>query len=485
MDKQKILDFLKNNAFALACGVVAVLAVVAPFYPFGGMILALTDKANQEATQYGTLSSYQRQRHQPQIDPTKTTPVDLTGFPTREQVEAGKAAVAKLATESQAAMDVLESLNDLKVHPPLVADALPTPVSDTPKFIFADVYKRVLSLDPSESGLGSPAVLPPVQADENASVPLAVDDRLAAEHALNLCNDVLRAATPPDQKLIDARRTWLKVNRFNPMLITDATGVAVNAAEVAQKEADADKAVPDDLAKELAIKKRVYLDKDAFAVNANLQQVSNPQLADIWFAQLSLWVQTDVAKAVAEMDANAHGVAESPLKRILRLDLRPVPMYQFAGAAQGAAGTGPSPAKETDPIPPTYAISSTGHTSNGMYDVVPFRLTVDLEADHVNQFIATLTHNKLIYVDNQDALFSIDPATLQPLGYLYGSTPVVRLVLSGEELFLRKWTVPLMPQRIQILLGIIPPPPGSTITPLGGPPMLPGGMNPGDPNAGN
>jgi hypothetical protein len=483
MDKQKILDFLKNNAFALACGVIAVLAVVAPFYPFGGMVQALTDKATQEATQYQTLSSYQRARHQPQVDPTKTTPVDLVGFPTREQVEAGKAAVAKLATESQAAMDVLEALNDLKVHPPLVAEALPSPLSDTPKFIFADVYKRVLSLDPTESGLGSPAIPPPVQADENASVPMPVDDRLAAEHALNLCNDVLRAATPPDPKLIDARRAWLKVNRFDPQLIS-ANGTYVNAAEIGQKEAEAEKAIPDDLAKELAVKKRVYLDKDAFAVNANLLSTSNPQLADIWFAQLALWVQTDVAKAIADMNGDAHGVAESPVKRILRLDLRPVPMYQFAGAAQGAAGTGPSAAKETDPIPPTYAISSTGHTSNGMYDVVPFRLTVDIEADHVNQFIAGLTHDKLIYIDNQDALFSIDPASLAPLGYLYGSKPVVRLVLSGEELFLRKWTVTLMPDRIKILLGIIPPPPGSTIAPLGGPPTPLGG-NPGDPNAGN
>ena len=484
MDKQKIIDFLKNNAFALVCGVIAIAAVVSAYYPFGGMVESLTTKATEEAGNYGTLSALQKARTQPVVDPAKPTPVALAGFPNKEQVKLGKDAVDALAAESQKAMDVLVALNDEKIHPRLVHDALPAPLSDTPKFLFADVYKRVLSLDPAMSGLGSPALPPPIQGAQRDFAPMVADEHLAAEHALNLCNDVLRAGTPPDAKLIEARKAWMKTNVFDPQLILDAKNVAVNATDVTMKETAADKQVPDDLAQEIARKVRVYLDRDAFAVNPNILSSSNPQMADIWFAQLALWVQADIARAVADMNGGPnspeHGVAESPVKRILRLDLKPIPMYQFAVSGQGATGGGPSSAKETDAIPLTYTVSSSGRTSNAMYDVVPFRLTVDVQADHVNRFIATLTHDRLIYVDNQD-LFSIDPESLAPQGYLYGSKPMVRLVLSGEELFLRKWTADLMPQRIKILMGLIAPPPGSTVMPLGGPAGASGGLMPPSP----
>ena len=494
MDKTQILDFLKKNVFALSCGGVAVAAVVATVYPFNGMLAALSEKATQEAGTYATLNGLQHARRYPTVDPTHPTAVDLTGFPNKEQVDAGKTAVARLAQESTQAMDRLVALNgDQTVHPPLVPQALPAPAVDTPKFQFADVYRRVLSLDPTTSGLGSPTVPPPVQANRQSPAPMAVDERLAAVHALNLANDILRAGAPADVKLVKDRQDWLRVNVYDPQLISDGSGAFVNQTDVQQRMTADFLLVPDRLNQEIAERARVYLDKDAFAVSPSLMSATTPQMPEIWFAQLSLWMQTDIARAVAAANAPAgggagtaaataadaapHGVAESPVKRIIRLDLRPIPMYQFA-----AANGGPAPVDETAVIPPTYAVSPTGRTSNKMYDVVPFRLTVDIEADHVNRFIATLTRDRLIYVYNQD-LYSIDPAPLVSQGYRYGTKPVVRLTLSGEELFLRKWTVPLMPLRIKYLLAVEVPPPGSTIQPLGGgaagqmpEPMSPAGM---------
>ena len=109
-----------------------------------------------------------------------------------------------------------------------------------------------------------------------------------------------------------------------------------------------------------------------------------------------------MARAVAEIDAPSTGVATSPVKRILRLETLPVPMYRLAGAGGTPGGSevaAATPGSETTPLTPNYTVSPTGRTSNGMYDVVPFSLTADVEAGQVNQFIHALTHDRLIYVD--------------------------------------------------------------------------------------
>jgi hypothetical protein len=487
MDKTKILDFIKKNAFALSCGIVVIAAVIGAFYPFNNMVADLSTRAGQEASQEGTIKGFTRPRHFPQVDPTKTTPVELPSFPNKDQVKVGQDAVKKLESESQASLNVLVSLNGDNVHPLLVPSALPLPPTETAKFTFADVYKRALSLDPTESGLGAPLVPPPVQANRQQPTPMAVDERLAAVRAVNLCNDVLRAGAPVDQKLLHDREAWMKTAIYDPRLIGDNSGAYVNQAEVTADMTADFLQLPDQMNAEIAARSHVYLDPSAFAVNSSMLSAANPQVDNIWFAQLSFWVQTDIARAVAAANANLdsvadltlgapdappvptangepplRGVAASPVKRILRLDMKPIPMYQFA-----TSGGGPVSADETAALPPTFGASPTGRTSNKMYDVVPFRLTVDVEADHVNRFISVLTRDRLIYVYNQD-VYTIEPQSLAPMGFLYGSKPVVRLVLSGEELLLRKWTVPLMPLRIQYLLGLATPPPGSKIQPLGG-----------------
>ena len=43
-------------------------------------------------------------------------------------------------------------------------------------------------------------------------------------------------------------------------------------------------------------------------------------------------------------------------------------------------------------------------------------------------------------------------------GYIYGDVPVARLSVEGEDLFLRDWTVKLMPDPVKVDLAIAPPP---------------------------
>ena len=480
MDKDAILDFLKKNAFALSCGVVALVAAGSVFvYPFGGLVEQLHAKAETGAGQYSNLASMTKRRTLPLVDATQPTAGDLTQFPNPAQVAVGDAAVKQLTAQSLAAMNALVAVNDLTVHKPLVGDVLPNPLSDTPKFTFADVYKRALSTDPTMSGIGTanpaaaaagtPSVPPPIQANPTPTEPMVADDHLAAQHAVNLCNDVLRAGSPPDAKLIREREEWLRTNVFEPKIIL-SDGKPVNSPEVLKEFEEARKLVPDQLAREIAQSSRVYLDHDAFGLNPNLVTASNPQLTDIWFAQMALWVQTDMATAVAALNHDSRGVGESTVKRILRLDMGSGPaMYRYpresAGGGLGGAGGVPAAADETSALPVEFAASPTGRVSNKMYDVIPFHLVLDVRADRVDDVIAGLTKDRLIYVYNQD-LYTVDPAPLATQNYLYGTGPIVRLTLVGEELFLRRWTAPLMPPRIKQLLGLE----AATAAPLGGAP---------------
>jgi hypothetical protein len=64
-----------------------------------------------------------------------------------------------------------------------------------------------------------------------------------------------------------------------------------------------------------------------------------------------------------------------------------------------------------------------------------------------------LQTSKLITVQQFD-LSAVDGIAAADDGYVYGDVPVVRLTIRGEELFLRDWTVKLMPDQIKSLLQV-------------------------------
>ena len=475
MDKDAILPFIKKNAFPLCCGAVAIAAIVLLFYPLGGWIEDAQAKAATEAGQYATIAGFTRSRYQPTVDPTKTAKTELAAFPNPAQVKVGQTAIEALTQQSQKAMTDMLRLNDQQVHAVLVPGLLPAPPSDTLKFQFADLYKKSLNPDPTISGLGDAGgVPPPVQADPKDPNRMKVDEGLVSVRGRNLYNDILRAAAPADPALIEARKEWLWQDRYFPQVVT-VNGVPVNKEAVDLKFAEAARRVPDELDEEIANTRKVYVDHDAFSYYPAFLPTSaaNPNLSDIWYAQLQLWMQTDIAQAIADINdgrapgsapadpaagpatapAAGGGIRRSPVKRILKLELVPQTLYRGT-AATGGTGTAPPPSgDETQPITLTYTAAPTGRTSNGMYDVVPFGLLIDVDAAKVNDVLAGLTRDRLIYIDSQSAC-SFDPGTLAPMGYLYGSRPVVRLTLHGEELFLRSWTKPLMPLLVQQYLGI-------------------------------
>lgn len=98
--------------------------------------------------------------------------------------------------------------------------------------------------------------------------------------------------------------------------------------------------------------------------------------------------------------------------------------------------------------------SPTGRTANALYDVVPFRLVVHVEADKLPDFLEELGRNRFI-TPYQVSLRALDSVALSAAtNVMYGPAPVVEATISCEALLLRDWTVPLMPPEIRASLSV-------------------------------
>src|SRR5439155_24969094 len=100
-------------------------------------------------------------------------------------------------------------------------------------------------------------------------------------------------------------------------------------------------------------------------------------------------------------------------------------------------------------------VSVTARACNPMYDVYHFTVVADVETDKVDDWLRALGKNRLITPLNVE-LHSLDAAQVEARKYMYGDRPFTTVIVNCEELFLRKWTEPLMPPLIKTQLGITP-----------------------------
>jgi len=142
-----------------------------------------------------------------------------------------------------------------------------------------------------------------------------------------------------------------------------------------------------------------------------------------------------VATAVARANANAKSVLDSPIKQITDLTIKD-PAYLIVGD--------PTAGKEDAALTPTPDVTPTGRSSNGMYDVVQFNLSLDVDGRRVSEVLDSLQRGQFITV--LDAQFTTVDSALQTTNhFIYGSGPVVHMDLACEELLLHNWSNKLTP----------------------------------------
>jgi hypothetical protein len=425
VDTKRIMTVAKKNGLTIASCVVALAAVAVPFVVADGWV-AETESAldSRVAVARSVQEIGKKSRTLPQLDPRVEEKKPLEMFPSKSVIDAGEA--AKKHLESQAETMLQEALK-LNVRRPLLDDVF----TATPQqyrgaaFRFRDAYQQYMPAGLTQMIKGGV----PLTAEEIARTVAAEKDRIQRERAVR------------------------------------SGGQIINQEEVQALLLKADTEIPQLLRNSVALNNQVYLSTDTWVVDPNLTAgVTVPTPDVVWFAQLGIWIQQEVARIVVGANGTSPNVLSSPVKHLVKVNFVSYGTQSLAGpyilpaAAASADGMGtPSvPVTGSDPasaITLSKGAFLTGRQATGLFDAVHFQMVVRVAESEAAKFLASIPQGRLVNVLNVE-LSSVDSATESAAGYIYGNEPVVQLVVECEMLMLRRWTETLMPARVKQLVGI-------------------------------
>lgn len=196
---------------------------------------------------------------------------------------------------------------------------------------------------------------------------------------------------------------------------------------------------------------RCYVDPQTFQISPIARDSAAPSPQEMWYAQVALWVQDDVIKAIAELNAQAGGDTERgdiPLEKsvVKRLVAVRVLGYQTQGRPipfKVAADVGAGPFRNVD-----MGGTFTGRTSNEEFDVVRFLVQAVVDERRVLEVVDAISRANFYQCVglNYEAV-NRDVEETQ-MGYFYGTAPVVKLTLDFEGYLSREAYGELMPPEV-------------------------------------
>lgn len=430
VDVKQVVGVAKKNVVSIVAGAVALVAIVIPFVvadPVVSEVQTAIEERKGVADSITAVSD--KARTLPQLDPTGTAErAPLASFPTRPVIDAGKAAVDHLKAQSDV---VLQEAIKLNIKAPLDAEVFTAARGgryNSAFFRFRELYGKVIAEGLSARMNAGRPFLP----EEIANAVRNEKDRIARERSIR------------------------------------QAGQVVNAQEIQALQARAEIDIPMLMRADVASRHSVYVSADTWVPSPQVMTgTSAPRPEVVWFAQLGLWIQEDVADMVKSFNAGSRSIFSSPVKHLVKVDFpttpAPLPYVIPGGQATGGFEGGAVPTVPVTKVNPSAAItlnkggSLTGRAANGMYDVVHYTMVVRVGESHVSEFLASISRGRLHYVLNVFAS-TVDTATEATMGFAYGNEPVVELVIQCEALYLRSWTERLMPLGVKQMVGIEDPP---------------------------
>lgn len=191
---------------------------------------------------------------------------------------------------------------------------------------------------------------------------------------------------------------------------------------------------------------------DSFDISPIVQLNTAPTPTEMWFAQVGLWVQRDIADAIAALneefaarvkDADAY-VEHMPVKRI---EFVRVWGYQLPGRLWAFPTVAQRGGNEKAPDGPSF----TGRVCDEQFDVVRFSLVVVVDQREVVKLIDRISRANFYQCTNTEYA-TTESATGE--GYMYGTAPVVRAKLEFEGYMARDVYKALMPKDVRETLGV-------------------------------
>ncbi len=192
-----------------------------------------------------------------------------------------------------------------------------------------------------------------------------------------------------------------------------------------------------------------------------------PTMEQLWEGQMNLWIQQDLAHAIAmanRFDQPGSSVLTAPVKRLVEIKvLDGYVGINTAGAISGGAVTSVVPATSvTSALPQNYLLTPTGRYSNAIYDVRQVHLVVVVDVKQMPRLFDNLGKINLMTILRVD-MKNVDEYEALSQGFVYGSADVVELDMLIETIWFRAWMLPQMPEDVKKILQIIPGAPAPSI----------------------
>ena len=417
------MEIVKKNWVSILCGVIALIAVIAIPTFVSSQQKQLQNDLNKRKETYDTAAALlAKQRHQPVVSLDPNAPaVPLNGFPSPKVIEQGIAAMSKVQAQSQELKKLAASMN---AHQLLVEGSLPSPKDS---YMFQQAYLRQFQTE----------------------IPQA-----------------LNSITPPTEEAIRAEHDRREKDMTDKWPHDPVTHEILNKPALDQNIQRMSITLPEEMRINAATQHKIYMDpSSSLSMHPGLQPgnggMSRQLDAEtVWYAQMGLWVQQDVVNTIAELNKDSHDVEHSPVKQLLQiLVASDKNMYAIPSPPEGTpavvASATPTVATNTDadPLPKDFTVSPTGRICNGVFDVVHFTVSMNVQAADINRVIQGLERGRLLTVFQTD-IQAVNSAEMKQLGYYFGSNPVATITLNCEELFMRDWTRPYMPPPVKQLLNV-------------------------------
>ncbi len=346
----------------------------------------------------------------------------------------------------------------------------------------ASAFNNGASRDPKHRPVVDSAVFPRYDAKSNAvaeQVRFQFADAVAAAYATLLKE--ARAGSPPQDSAV-TKSVEAAEKRYIQGDLKQESRAKLNADQLAQLDGFLGKIRIAEYT-EAAKKISMYCELAAFdipsrsSVTGLYKKPSDAGAQDtaLFDMQWKLWVASDVMRAFNAANRSAGSVLQSPVKRLVSLNVLPMESASVPSAGEASSlGGDAAPAEGGEaPIAPAAAVAATadpvidpkqearrdfskrftGRVTNGVYDVRVAEVSFVAETAKLPQVFDALAAENFITVTNV-RLAPADPFEAARMGFLFGPQAVSQVTATLETIWFRDWTSKHMPSSVRTALGI-------------------------------
>ena len=439
-----VLDWVKTNVLVVVLGVVAIGSLVAGWVFSTSMVADAKTKAEARVRKLTELDALEKGKISLAIPGKEPTEIQLVV--NQAVLEEYKRVTERLRGDADGVHQLALTRNR-RDHKPVMENVFPQPPDDKRDVIAFSVHKELMA---------------------------------AYENLLKSIN----AGGPPAPEQL-AESLSRRDSQYIESTLKKASRAQLDAAELAALEEDLTRsrlAMCGEQAQRIAI----YAELRALDVPPSPES-KKPSIAQLFDWQWKFWLARDILEALVDAGAssNAGGaptVLKAPVKRVISLRIpdmgfpgpKSAPQSSgfggvgggFSGeasaaaeaapaapGADGAAPDGAAPAIDaTQEATRDYKKSFTGRVSNPIYDVRTATVVVIAETSRLPDVFDAIARRNFMTVLNT-SVRPADPFAAARGGFIYGAAPVSEVTLTIESVWLREWTLPLMPAEAKTALG--------------------------------